>query len=81
MGQCQPQLQPNDNGQPFAAQEDSVGGRGGGRGRYNGECDELGRPHGQGKMYYAADESIFEGEFKEGVRNHGRLTLKNGDYY
>jgi hypothetical protein len=25
------------------------------RGRYDGECDDLGRPHGRGRMFYASD--------------------------
>jgi hypothetical protein len=41
----------------------------------------LGRPHGQGEMFYASDSSFFKGEFQEGRRFNGRLTLKNEDYY
>lgn len=73
MGQDQQQPQP-DQAQLSADSREK-------KGRYDGECDDLGRPHGQGLMFYASDGSTFKGEFKAGRRYHGRLTLKNGDYY
>lgn len=73
MGQDQVQPQPAQEQLSAEAREK--------RGRYDGECDDLGRPHGKGKMFYASDESTFEGEFKAGRRDRGKLLLKNGDYY
>lgn len=51
-----------------------------GKGRYEGECDDLGRPDGQGKMYYS-DGSIFQGKFEKALPTEGTFTYKNGDRY
>ena len=73
MGQCQQHPQPEEEQLSADAREK--------KGHYEGECDDLGRPHGQGSMFYSSDASVFLGEFKAGRRHRGRLTLKNGDYY
>ena len=74
MGQCQQQPQQEEpHNQSAGANEQ--------KGHYDGECDDLGRPHGQGAIFYASDQSTFKGEFRTGKRFKGRLTLKNGDYY
>lgn len=65
---------PNPQSQPATEEKER-------KGHYEGECDDLGRPHGKGEMFYASDQSFFKGQFNAGRRHHGKLTLKNSDYY
>ncbi len=48
MGQDQPQSQQEQQNRSSAGAKEK-------KGRYDGECDDLGRPHGQGVMFYASD--------------------------
>lgn len=40
---------------------------------YEGECNEEGQPHGQGKIKYS-DKCFFEGTFENGVPSKGKFT-------
>ena len=47
---------------------------------YEGECNEDGRPHGNGSMRFQ-DQSLFTGRFQDGVLVDGKFVYKNGDTY
>ena len=68
MGQCQQQHE-----QKYLGQERD-------KSHYEGDVDDLGRPHGKGVLYYR-DGARFTGDFDGGFPTHGLFEYHNGHTY
>ena len=47
---------------------------------YEGECNDAGKPHGNGSMRYA-DRSLFTGNFDNGIPVKGKFEYEDGIVY